>query len=139
MTAQQPGEFIETIIIPRAKAGYTFRAYKISKRLEDDISAVSAVFHVKIDGGLVTDASIAFGGMAETPKRAAHCEQALVEQPWNQATVELGMAALEKDYTPITDFRASAHYRMQVSQNLLQRLFIETSPGHQQVRVTQYA
>ncbi|MEH6582958.1 MAG: xanthine dehydrogenase small subunit [Halioglobus sp.] len=139
VTAQQPGEFIQSIIVPRAKADYTFRAYKVSKRLEDDISAILGVFHLKIDQGVVIDASVAFGGMAEIPKHAELCEQALMNQPWNQATIDQAMAALGNDFTPIDDFRASATYRKQVSQNLLQRLFFETDGSAQQVRVTQYA
>jgi xanthine dehydrogenase small subunit len=139
VTAQQAGEFIESIVVPRAKAGYTFRAYKVSKRLEDDISAVCGVFHINIDNGLVVDASIAFGGMAEIPRRARLCEQALINQPWDQDTVDRAMTALGNDYTPIDDFRASAHYRKEVSQNLLQRLFLETAASPAQVRVTHYA
>ena len=139
VTAQQPGEFIESIVVPRHKPGYIFRAYKVSKRLEDDISAICAVFHLKVEDDLVTDCSIAFGGMAEIPKRAILCEQALSGQPWNEATVDNAMAALADDYTPISDFRASAQYRKQVSQNLLMRLFIETSEKSEPVRVSQYA
>jgi xanthine dehydrogenase small subunit len=139
VTDQRPGEFIETIIVPRADPAYTFRAYKISKRLEDDISAVCGVFNVAIDQGVVTDVSIAFGGMAEIPKRAQHCEAALINQPWNQATVDQAMTAMESDYQPIDDFRATAEYRLQVSQNLLQRLFYETDGSPEQLRVSQYA
>lgn len=139
VTAQQPGEFIESIILPRAKPGYDFRAYKVSKRLEDDISAICGVFHINIDNGIIIDASIAFGGMAEIPKRAGQCEKALLNQPWNESTVKLAMNALADDYTPISDFRASAEYRTQVSKNLLQRLFLETSLVSEPVRVTQHA
>jgi len=139
VTDQRPGEFIESIVIPRAKPGYTFRAYKISKRLEDDISAVCGVFNIAIDQGVVTSASIAFGGMAEIPKRASHCEQALLNRAWNQATVDAAMAALANDFQPIDDFRATAEYRLQVSQNLVQRLLYETDDKPDQLRVSQYA
>jgi xanthine dehydrogenase small subunit len=137
VTAQRPGEFIESITIPRAKQGHIFKAYKISKRLEDDISAICAVFYISIKNGLIAYASIAFGGMAEIPKRAEYCEQALLNQPWNQATIANAMTALAKDYSPISDFRATAAYRTHVSQNLLQRLLLETDGT--QARVTQYA
>lgn len=139
VTTQRSGEFIESIIVPRAPRGYTFRAYKISKRLEDDISAVLGVFHIKIEEGTVADVSIAFGGMAEIPRRASACEQSLLNQPWNQATIDSAMNALDTDYTPITDFRASADYRSQITRNLLQRLFLETGTKPPQVRVTHYA
>ena len=137
VTAQRPGEFIESITIPKAKSEYIFRAYKISKRLEDDISAICGIFHLNIQNGVVTDVSIAFGGMAEIPKRSETWEQALLNQPWSEATLASAMTALANDYTPISDFRATAKYRTQVSKNLLQRLFLETD-GHQ-ARVTQYA
>ncbi len=138
-TVQQPSEFIERIIVPKAKPDYLFRAYKISKRLEDDITATLGVFHVKLENGAVTDARIAFGGMAEIPKRATQCEKALHGQTWNQGTVTAAMAALSLDFAPISDFRASADYRMQTSKNLLQRLYLETESSAGQVRVTHYA
>ncbi|MFK8048959.1 MAG: xanthine dehydrogenase small subunit [Halioglobus sp.] len=137
VTDLRAGEFIETIVVPRAKAGYTFKAYKVSKRLEDDISAICGIFYLQIEGGIVADASIAFGGMAEIPKRASACQQALIGQAWNQETVDLAMEALGHDYSPISDFRASAGYRAQVAKNLLQRLFQDSDI--QAVRVTHYA
>jgi xanthine dehydrogenase small subunit len=137
VTDRKAGEFIETIIIPKAKAGYLFKAYKISKRLEDDISAICGIFYLNIEENMITDASIAFGGMAEIPKRASLCEQALIGHAWSQDTIALGMEALGKDFTPISDFRASSEYRSQVSKNLLQRLFLDSDT--QTVRVTQYA
>lgn len=137
VTDQQAGEFIETIIVPKAKAGYHFKAYKISKRLEDDISAICGIFYLSVDKGVIVDASIAFGGMAEIPKRASLCQRALIGQPWNQNTIDVAMEALDNDYTPISDFRASSKYRALVSKNLLQRLFLDS--GNQTVRVTQYA
>ncbi|MGI9285160.1 MAG: xanthine dehydrogenase small subunit [Pseudomonadales bacterium] len=138
-TAQQPAEFIERIIVPKAKPGYLFKAYKISKRLEDDITATLGVFHVKLENGTVADARIAFGGMAEIPRRATHCELALQGQTWSQETIAAAMAVLTDDFSPISDFRASADYRMQTSQNLLQRLYLETQSQSRQVRVTHYA
>ena len=137
VTSQRPGEFIESITIPKANQDYIFKAYKISKRLEDDISAICGIFHLAIHNGVVADASIAFGGMAEIPKRAESCEQSLINQPWSEATIASAMTALADDYTPISDFRASAAYRTQVSQNLLQRFFLETDGT--QARVTHYA
>ena len=74
-------------------------------------------------------ARIAYGGMAAIPKRALACERATLGQAWTQATVDAGMAALERDFAPITDMRAGAAYRLQVAQNLLLRLFVETTSG----------
>ncbi len=138
-TVQQTSEFIERIIVPKARPGYVFKAYKISKRLEDDISATLGVFYIKLEDRVVTDVRVAFGGMAETPKRAMHCEKALQEQIWNAETIAAAMAALDNDFSPISDFRASAEYRMQVSKNLLQRLYLETAYDAGQVRVTHCA
>src|SRR3546814_2564041 len=78
VTARQESEFIEKIIVPRDSAEQAFRAYKVSKRLDDDISAVCAAFNLRIEHGVVQDARVAFGGMAATPKRAKHCEAALI-------------------------------------------------------------
>ncbi|MEH6591894.1 MAG: xanthine dehydrogenase small subunit [Halioglobus sp.] len=139
VTALEQGEFIQSIIVPRQKARYSLRAYKISKRLEDDISAVCGVFNIQIDDGRVADVSIAFGGMAEIPKRASNTEVALRGKDWSQDSVNAAITALATDFSPIDDFRASARYRMQCAQNLLQRLFLETQPGAESIRVSHYA
>jgi len=136
-TDRQPGEFIEKVIVPRA-GDYQFRAYKISKRLDDDISAVCAAINLQIDKGVVKDARIAFGGMAAIPKRASACEQTLIGAPWNDATVEQACAALAQDFTPLTDFRASKEYRMATAQNLLRKYFLELQSPTTETRVTAY-
>ena len=114
-----PGEFVEAITIPRAAPN--FRVYKLSKRLDQDISAVCGGFNVTCENGIVTSARIAFGGMAATPRRASGCEAALMGRPWTDATVRSAMAALEPDFTPISDMRASAAYRAEAACNMLLR------------------
>ncbi|NIA68691.1 xanthine dehydrogenase small subunit [Pelagibius litoralis] len=122
-----PGELVERISLPLPEAGTRFRAYKISKRFDQDISAVLGAFSLKIEAGQVSSARLAFGGLAATPKRAAAAEAALAGAAWNEATVARAMAALAEDFSPISDWRASADYRLKVSQNLLRRCFIETT------------
>jgi xanthine dehydrogenase small subunit len=139
VTVLQTSEFIEKIIIPRPQPNVQFKVYKISKRLEDDISATCGAFNIQIENGHVTYVAIAFGGMAEIPKRATHCEQALINQTWNEQTVNLAIGEMAKDFTPISDFRASAEYRLSVSQNMLRRLFLEVQEDAQTIRITQYA
>ncbi len=126
-TALEPGEFVERIRIPLQPAGRHFRTYKISKRFDQDISAVCGAYCFRLDGGKVRDVRICYGGMAAIPKRAAECEQALEGRDWTESTLADGMAALDRDYTPITDMRASARYRRLITRNLLRRLFLETS------------
>ncbi|MDX9679999.1 xanthine dehydrogenase small subunit [Pseudomonas protegens] len=138
VTARQESEFIEKIIVPRASAERLFRAYKVSKRLDDDISAVCAAFNLRIDNGVVSDARIAFGGMAAIPKRAKNCEAALIGAPWNQSSIERACAALAEDFTPLSDFRASKEYRLLSAQNLLRKYFIELHAPHIETRVTAY-
>ncbi|MGC3892216.1 xanthine dehydrogenase small subunit [Pseudomonas urmiensis] len=138
ITARQDSEFIEKIIVPRASNDWTFRAYKVSKRLDDDISAVCAAFNLSIDNGQVSGVRIAFGGMAAIPKRARACEAALRGKPWNQATVERACQALAEDFSPLTDFRASKEYRLLTAQNLLRKYFIELQSPHIETRVTAY-
>jgi xanthine dehydrogenase small subunit len=125
-TALQPGEFIETVLVPRPAPGGWFRAYKVSKRLDDDISAVCAAFNLKVERGQVEQVRIAYGGMAATPKRALACEEALQGQPWSNATVEAACTALAEDFSPLSDLRASSQYRLLVAQNLLRKCLIET-------------
>jgi xanthine dehydrogenase small subunit len=120
----EPGEFVQALQVPLA--AQTVRAYKISKRFDCDISAVCAGLSLEFDGDVVRSARLAFGGMAATVKRAAQAEAAVTGQRWTQATVDAAMAALAQDFTPLTDMRASAGYRLQVAQNLLQRLWLET-------------
>ncbi len=138
ITARQESEFIEKIIVPRARSAWTFRAYKVSKRLDDDISAVCAAFNLRIENGVVEAARIAFGGMAAIPKRARACEAALVGKAWNQASIERACQALAEDFTPLSDFRASKEYRLLSAQNLLRKYFIELQTPHIETRVTAY-
>ncbi len=118
------GEFLEWILIPRQPD--TLRCYKISKRFDQDISALCGCFNITVEDGCVTAARIAFGGMAATVKRARATEAALVGQPWSEATIRRGQAALAGDFTPISDMRASAGYRLKVAENLLMRCFLES-------------
>jgi xanthine dehydrogenase small subunit len=124
---RKPSEFVERVIVPKPAPGLRFRAYKIAKRFDQDISSVLGAFALLLEDGKVTCARIAYGGMAATPKRARHVEAALEGKPWNQATIEVAMAALEQDFTPLSDWRASAAYRTIAARNLLQRLLIETT------------
>jgi len=125
---RRPGEFLETIRIPKPGKSTAIRAYKISKRFDQDISAVLAAFAFDIEGRQVRSARIAFGGMAGIPARAAKAESAVsglsLDDPsgWNAAT-----DALKADFTPMSDHRASAGYRMQVAQGLLHKALTETA------------
>ena len=121
-----PGEFVETIILPRPTPGTLHAAYKISKRRDEDISAIAAGFALSVAAGMITDARLAFGGMAATPKRARHTEAALTGQPFTEATLLRAAEALPQDFTPLSDMRASAAYRMRAAQNLLLRFWAES-------------
>ncbi|WP_287850067.1 xanthine dehydrogenase small subunit [Acidiphilium sp.] len=124
-TARAPGEFLRAIEIPRPDPATRFRAYKISKRHDCDISTLSLGATVALRDGAVRDVRLAFGGMAATVRRAATAEAALRGQPWSEATIAAAMNALGADFTPLTDLRASADYRMRVARNLLRRLHLE--------------
>ena len=124
------GEFVEKVVVPRRDPAIRFRCYKISKRFDQDISAVMGAFALRLETGRVAAVRIAYGGMAATPKRAAAVEQALVGRPWRRDAVEAGMAAMGRDFQPLTDMRAGAEYRLRVAQNLLLKCFVETGePG----------
>ncbi len=122
----EAGEFVQGLAVPKAALARQVRAYKISKRFDCDISALCGGFAIELDGEVVKAVRLAFGGMAAVVKRAAHAEAALTGKPWSQAAVNAARLALAKDFTPLTDMRASADYRLQVAQNLLQRLWLET-------------
>ncbi|KFC61661.1 Xanthine dehydrogenase, iron-sulfur cluster and FAD-binding subunit A [Devosia sp. LC5] len=132
---RQPGEFVESVTIPYLPAGEHFATYKVSKRREEDISALCGAFRVFVnDAGVVGMVRIAFGGMAATPKRARAVEAALVGKPWTLETVEAAIGAFAEDYQPISDMRASAEYRLLTAQNLLLRFFHETTGRGQRLR-----
>ncbi len=135
---RSPDEIVEAVIVPAPKADALFKVYKLTKRFDQDISAVCAAFAVQIDDGVVTDARIAFGGMAATPKRAVACEAALVGQAWTTDVVEAAAAAMPSDFTPLSDMRASAAYRMLSAQNLLRKAFIESQDAGVETRVLAY-
>lgn len=127
---RQPGEFVEAVTVPGPPVGTRFRAYKISKRFDQDISALLGAFALTLDAeGRISEVRIAFGGMAATPCRARATEDALRGQIWNEATLQAARAAIASDFTPISDMRASDWYRRTVAANLLTRLFAETAPG----------
>ena len=119
------GDFVEDIHIPTISTGWHHAAYKISKRRDEDISSVAAGFAVRVEGGTVTAARLAFGGMAATPKRAKNAEAALVGQPFDEASFNAAAAALAQDFTPLSDWRASSEYRLKVAQNLFRRFWLE--------------
>jgi xanthine dehydrogenase small subunit len=113
---------------PRNYPEPILRTYKLSKRFDQDISAVCAAFAVTLDDGKVAAARIAFGGMAATPQRAAATEAALIGKIWDEAAARSAMAALAQDYAPLSDMRASSAYRIRTAQNLLYRYWLETRP-----------
>ncbi|MBK9573751.1 MAG: xanthine dehydrogenase small subunit [Rhodoferax sp.] len=121
-----PDEVLAWIKVPRPVAGEFSRVYKISKRFEDDISAVCLGLNLHIKDGKVRQASIGVGGVAATPVRALRTQAALRGQPWSQATVRRAMATLRSEFAPISDMRASAAYRIEVLGNLLQRFWLES-------------
>jgi xanthine dehydrogenase small subunit len=116
-------EIIESVRVPKLSKGQIFRTYKISKRYDQDISSVIGAFRLTLEEGIVTAARIAFGGMAAIPKRAAECEAALVGKPWSEETVRQSARAIGQDFSPLSDHRASADYRLRVAENLFVRLF----------------
>lgn len=118
---RQAGEFVAGLSIPESAPA--LRCYKLSKRFDQDISAVCGCFNVTVEGGRVTSARIAFGGMAGIPKRSAAVEAALTGQPWTEATVATARAAFATDFTPLSDMRASAAYRLTTAENMLTRYF----------------
>jgi xanthine dehydrogenase small subunit len=130
-----PGEFVRRVTVPKLKENQVFRAYKVSKRFDEDISAAMGAFRFTLDGRRIAEARVAFGGMAAIPKRAADTERALaglsLDDPssWGEA-----LAAIGRDYQPLDDHRASAAYRATVARNLLFKALSETASG--QTRAT---
>jgi xanthine dehydrogenase small subunit len=134
-TALAPGELVELIRVPLPRPKRQFRCYKLSKRFDQDISAVLGAFQIELDRGRVAEIRIAYGGMAAIPKRARACEQVFLGQPWTGATIARGRKALADELAPISDMRAGAAYRLLAAQNLLTKFHIETSGPNVDTRV----
>jgi len=116
-----------------------FSVHKITKRRDEDITAVLGAFHLELaENGTVGMARIAYGGMAATPKRARAVEAALLGKPWSEATVEAALEAYDRDFTPLTDMRASAGYRSLAAKNLLRRFYAETTGTGAPLQVTRH-
>jgi xanthine dehydrogenase small subunit len=142
-TVLKPSEFIKSIQIPKPSAGQTLKIYKISKRIDDDISAVLAAFFIEQNGQEITNVRLAFGGMAATPKRAPATEAILLG---NSLTIELvaqAKEALATDFQPMSDVRASSKYRLTVAQNLIEKCYLELQSAKArkviETRVVNYA
>lgn len=126
-TAMKAGEVLVRVEFQQPDASTRMAAYKVSKRRELDISAVSAGFSVHLDeANIVTDITLAYGGMAATTKRAAQAEAALLGQPWTEATVRNATPLIATEFTPMSDHRGSDWYRTRVAQNLLLGFYLET-------------
>jgi xanthine dehydrogenase small subunit len=126
------GEFVEAISIPRQDDN--LKVYKISKRFDQDISAALGAFNIRVEDGTISEARIAFGGMAGIPKRATHVEQGLIGKPWTLETVQAAKTLFAQDFTPMSDMRASAEYRLSAAANLLERYFLESQGSLTDVR-----
>ena len=130
-------EVLAWVKLPKPETGEICRVYKISKRFDDDISAVCLAVNLHLEGGRVLSASIGVGGVAATPVRASKTETILTGQPWTQDTVQQAMMTLRGEFSPISDMRASAAYRVQVLGNLLLRFWLE-SQGQQAVNLESF-
>jgi len=130
-------EVLAWIKVPKATPAELCRVYKISKRFDDDISAVCLALNIQVADGRVVHASIGLGGVAATPVRARQTEAALLGQPWTLGTVKHAMTTLRNEFSPISDMRASASYRVQLLGNLLQRFWLE-SQGLQSINLESF-
>jgi xanthine dehydrogenase small subunit len=125
-TILAPGEFIERIDVPAPRAGEQFRCYKVSKRFDQDISAVCGAFRLRLADGVVSGIRIGFGGMAATPSRPRAVEEFLIGRTWTMETIRMAQRVMDDAFSPLSDMRASAGYRRTVARNLLLKLYLET-------------
>jgi xanthine dehydrogenase small subunit len=119
-------EVLASIRVPRPRDGEFLRAYKVSKRFEDDISAVCLCMRIELRGGVVAHVSIGAGGVAATPVRARATEAALAGRRWDEAAAQEAAQTLRAEFQPISDMRASAAYRSDILGNLMRRFWLES-------------
>ena len=125
-----PDELLAWIKVPKAVPKEFSRVYKVSKRFDDDISALCLAVALHLEGGQIVQASIGVGGVAATPVRAGQTEALLTGKPWTESTVQQAMRVLRLEFSPISDLRASSAYRVEVLGNLLQRFWLESQGAH---------
>jgi xanthine dehydrogenase small subunit len=131
-----PGEYVRRIHAPKLKANQHYRAFKVSKRFDEDISAVMSGFRFTLEGRRVIEARIAYGGMAATPKRASGAEKALIDADLDDPTSwSAAIAAIGVDYSPLTDMRATSAYRSRVAANLLMKALLEVAGASSATRI----
>ena len=136
-TALEPGEFLERILVPLRRDDTQVQSYKVSKRFDQDISAICGAYALRCSTTGIEEIRIAYGGLAVVPKRAVKCEAELKGRRWNDDAVQAGIEALSKDFNPISDMRSTADYRRTVCGNLLKRFYLDSS-GSAQPRVYDY-
>ena len=120
-------EVVKTIHVPKLNANQSLVFYKISKRMEDDISALCLAMVTTVDNGVVTAVSTGFGGMSAFPHAATAFEAALTGKAYTLENLQVAAAALAQDFSPMSDVRASADYRNAVAKNLIERSWYESS------------
>ncbi len=135
---RKEGEFLESVVVPPRDPAVRFKTYKISKRFDQDISAVCFALAYRADGAQMRDVRLVYGGMAATPKRASHAEAALEGKTFDEATLRAAQRALDGDFAPLTDMRASKDYRQQIAKNLLERAFLDTQRPEIETTVYRY-
>ena len=129
-------EFVQSVMLPKLGADDRFAVYKVSKRKDEDITAVCGAFFLTVDDDeTIRTARVVYGGMAGTPLRAKTVEAALEGKPWSRETFDAAKEGFRKDYQPLSDWRASAQYRMRVAENLLERFFLEYASAETPVRL----
>jgi xanthine dehydrogenase small subunit len=133
--ALAPGEIISAIRIPLPAKDSVFKAYKLSKRFDQDISTVIAAFSLVLKDGKVASLRAAFGGMAAKSSRAANIEAALIGKPWTPETLKDADTLIARDFAPMTDQRGTSAYRLRAAANLVRRLQIETTDENALTRV----
>jgi xanthine dehydrogenase small subunit len=134
-TARIPGEYVAAVRIPHRPDGLLLRAYKISKRFDQDISSVFVCCALVVADGRVATARIGCGGVAPVPVRAPRTEASLIGRAWDDASAEAAATVLSAEFTPLTDMRASAGYRRAMLANLMRRFRLETGAMHVDTRV----
>ena len=96
-----------------------FRAHKVSKRFEQDISATCAAITYSLKDGKLTGVKLAYNGVAPSPCRAPKLEAVLE----GKAPSDVSEAALDKaiadSFVARDGLRATWAYRSLVARNLV--------------------
>jgi len=113
-TVLKKNELLTEIIIPYEKDVGT-SMIKLGRRNSFTLSVVAVAALVKVEDNKFKDVRVALNSVAPTPVRAKSVEKSLIGKEVTLENIEEAAKLVVNDISPISDVRASAEYRKEMS------------------------